>query len=49
MDPCANTDFKYYLLQTDVVSFNLGDGYQNDTLMFSDNYSDFFGESSICG
>ena len=49
MDPCANSDFEYYLLSRDEVSFDLEGGAQRIALQFGDKYSDFFGVASLCG
>ena len=49
IDPCANSDFEYYLLSSEEVSFVLESVTQNTTLQFSDKYSDFFGEPNLCG
>ena len=49
MDPCSNSDFEYYLLSSEEVSFILESVTQNVTLQFSDKYSDFFDEPNLCG
>ena len=49
MDPCANSDFEYYLLSSEEVSFDLEAGTQRIALQFGDKYSDFFGVASLCG